>query len=139
MKCQYDTWDDETQEFTRVYELEDCLKAIRVRDQDNERQIARLIEENKLLKEECYRDEEIQKMQEEMAKITQDLHRGFPITEKENHAIIEWMHNHNNETHSGSYGGTIGGRYSYIFTPTSIGTVASVKCVCGEEFTFCDL
>ena len=29
--------------------------------------------------------------------------------------------------------GAIGGRMTYCFTPTSLGTVVKVKCACGEE------
>lgn len=29
--------------------------------------------------------------------------------------------------------GTIGGGRTYCFTPTSIGTIITVKCACGEE------
>lgn len=29
--------------------------------------------------------------------------------------------------------GAIGGRLTYSFTPTSIGTIATVKCACGYE------
>lgn len=34
--------------------------------------------------------------------------------------------------------GAIGGRLTYCFTPTSLGTIASVKCACGEEITLTD-
>jgi len=30
--------------------------------------------------------------------------------------------------------GAIGGGRTYCFTPTSIGTIITVKCTCGEEF-----
>ena len=36
-------------------------------------------------------------------------------------------------------GGCCGGRYTYQFVPTSIGTVGEVICSCGEKFTFQDL
>ncbi len=29
--------------------------------------------------------------------------------------------------------GAIGGQYTYLFTPTSIGVVVRVKCACGAE------
>lgn len=37
------------------------------------------------------------------------------------------------------YGGTIGGSYTYKFTPTSIGVFGTVECSCGERFDFSEL
>ena len=34
--------------------------------------------------------------------------------------------------------GVSGGRYTYLFTPTSIGTFGTIKCVCGEEYSFAE-
>ena len=66
---------------------------------------------------------------------------GFEPTEREDVKIREWKEKHNNEAHNGSYAyaGAIGGRYTYEFTPTSIGTIGVVKCICGAEFVFRDL
>lgn len=33
----------------------------------------------------------------------------------------------------GSYHGPLGGRYTFIFQPTNIGTFSAVKCACGVE------
>lgn len=64
----------------------------------------------------------------------------FDITENEQKAIDEWVEKHTQEKHNGShYSGAIGGRYTYEFTPTSIGTVGVIKCSCGDEFTFKEL
>ena len=52
---------------------------------------------------------------------------------------VNYPHNlkkHGSET---IYYGAIGGGMTYIFTPTSIGTVCKVKCSCGEEFCFREL
>lgn len=35
-------------------------------------------------------------------------------------------------------GGTIGGVYTYCFTPTTIGTVKTVKCACGHKMDLTD-
>ena len=61
-------------------------------------------------------------------------------------SIEEWKNKHAAEAHGvvtldhklRRYG-SVGGVYSYHFTPTSIGTVGKVKCSCGAEFTFQDL
>ena len=36
-------------------------------------------------------------------------------------------------------GGAIGGTFTYEFIPTSIGTIGTIKCTCGDSFTFEDL
>lgn len=38
----------------------------------------------------------------------------------------------------GLYSGAIGGRYTYSFTPTSIGTAVAVSCSCGEKLNATD-
>lgn len=37
-----------------------------------------------------------------------------------------------------TYTGAIGGRLTYSFTPTGLGTVVKVKCACGEEIDLTD-
>ncbi len=34
--------------------------------------------------------------------------------------------------------GAIGGRLTYCFTPTGLGTITVIKCVCGEEINVTD-
>jgi hypothetical protein len=61
-------------------------------------------------------------------------------TEKETKAISEWINKHIEEKHGGnSYAGAIGGRFSYNFTPTSIGEIGVIKCSCGDSFCFREL
>lgn len=96
--------------------------------------ISSLQEENKKLREEHYKNEELQQMKERVEKAEKDLYRGFPITEEEDKRLKEWINNHEKE-HSGGHG-CCGGKYSYIFLPTSIGTVGTVKCSCGKSFDF---
>ena len=127
-------------EFVMVHDLEECLQSIRVRNERNEETIKRLSEANKKLKEEHYKDEEIQKMQQKLDQMSADYHRGFPISEKEKEAIDAWKLTHEEEAHGGnSYSGSIGGRYSYHFVPTSVGTSGVVRCSCGAEFEFCEI
>ena len=134
----YNQYDTETGEFTEVYELEDCLKAIRVRNRDNEDIIKELKEENKALREGYYKDELIQKMQQKLDRMEEEYYRGFPISKEEENAIDEWKSNHDREAHNNSTAGAIGGRYSYYFVPTSIGVIGTIKCSCGAEFCFTD-
>lgn len=48
----------ETGKFVEVYDLDRCLESIKIRFQDNEREIERLLEENVKLKDELYKNSE---------------------------------------------------------------------------------
>lgn len=64
----------------------------------------------------------------------------FEITEDEQKNIIKWQNKHIKKKHKGNtYFGAIGGNWSYEFIPTSIGDIGTVKCDCGEKFTFREL
>lgn len=94
--------------------------------------------------EEWNKDEEIQKLKSEIESLQNKLWNArrysFEITPEEHEAIEEWKKKHVKEKHNGdAYAGAIGGRYKYIFVPTSIGTVGSIKCSCGETFCFSEL
>ena len=113
---------------------------------DNEETIKRLQGTIKNLKDEAYKDSELDSMKKELDTIRDDLYRGFPISEKEKKSIEEWRLKHEAEAHGRdtlekrlSAHGAIGGSYTYIFTPTSIGVVGEFKCSCGETFTFQDI
>lgn len=69
-----------------------------------------------------------------------DVAISFNISKKEWEAIKQWQEKHIKEKHNGNdYAGAIGGRYTYEFTPTSIGDIGAIKCGCGAEFTFKEL
>lgn len=129
-----------------VYDLDKALKAIKVRNMDNQDCIRYLESENKKLKEEKYKDKELLAMKTKLSIMQADYYRGFPISEKEQKNIKEWMDKHDKEVHGCHSaknklrrGGCIGGTYTYEFIPTSIGTIGTVKCSCGAEFTFQDM
>lgn len=114
--------------------------------QSKEETIEYLRKENKKIKDEAYKDSELNSMKKELEKTKEDLYRGFPISEKEEKAIEEWQLKHEAEAHGRktleqrlAAHGAIGGGYTYHFIPTSIGTIGTIKCSCGEEFTFQDL
>jgi len=52
---------------------------------------------------------------------------NFKLNEKQQEKLYAW---HNDCEHEG---GAIGGKISYIFTPTGLGTCLVVKCICGAE------
>lgn len=108
-----------------------------------EKRIKYLEEENKKLKDEHYKDSEMQRIEAELKEAKDDLCRGFPISKEEQERIREWQLEHDAEKHGLKTmeqrlraGGCIGGRYTYQFVPTSIGTVGEIVCSCGEKFTF---
>jgi len=113
------------------------------------KQLARieyLQNEVKQLKEEYSKDEEIQKMHQKLNKMSEDLHRGFPISTSEQESIDQWCKEHDEKVHGLNTldkklkaGGCIGGRYTYHFVPTSIGTIGTIECSCGASFTFQNL
>lgn len=103
--------------------------------------------ENKVKKmeeqlEEYNKDTEIQKLKKEIEDLKNELAYGskFEITAEENEKIKEWINKHIEEKHNGNrYAGAIGGQFIYEFIPTSIGTVGTIKCSCGDSFCFCEL
>lgn len=105
-----------------------------------------LEKQNQELRDEKYKDNELSRMESELKTMKEDYYRGFPISEEEQKSIREWMNKHDEEVHHArtlddklKLGGCCGGRYTYEFTPTSIGTIGTVKCSCGAKFTFQDM
>ena len=70
-------------EFIEVLPIEKCVKSILSRVDSYEDTIERLKEENRKLKDEVWKDEELQNMKEQLDKMKSDYNRGFNITEKE--------------------------------------------------------
>lgn len=77
-------------EFIEVPPVEKCVKSILCRVEAYEDTIKRLKEENRKLKDEVWKDEELQNMKEQLDKMKSDYNRGFNITEEEDTAIKEW-------------------------------------------------
>ena len=126
--------------------VEDAFKTIQERINILESQNKRLIKEIGRLKSEHYKDEKLSTMETQLESMKKDYYRGFPISEEEQKSIREWMKKHDEEVHHAhtlvdklKLNGCCGGRYIYEFIPTSIGTIGSVKCSCGAEFTFQDI
>ncbi len=142
----YATADPFTESMCRVYELDKALKAIKVRNMDDMDYIKRLEKENEDLKNNAYKDKELAAMRDELNKMKSEYYRGFPISEDEENKINEWIETHEREVHGiKTYADKLashrccGGSYTYEFVPTSIGTIGTVRCNCGAEFTFKDM
>lgn len=56
---------------------------------------------------------------------------SFTISDDEIARCETWQASHEKECKFGSKTGTIGDRYSYVFTPTALGTIVSIQCPCG--------
>ena len=136
IKSKYTSYNLEKDEYITVHPFEECLMSIQKRYQDAEAEIEKLEKENKALKDEHYKDEELKRIQEELTSLRRARYRGFPISEEEQEKIKEWQRKHDKEVHSVTNVTAIGGKYTYEFIPTSIGTFGSVKCVCGAKFDF---
>lgn len=93
------------------------------------------------MRDEKWRDEELQKLQAENDRLQEQLRHCFRISADELEVINNWIEDHSsNVHHCTGQGGVCGGMFSYIFTPTSVGTVGTIKCtLCGEIFTFSDV
>ena len=129
-----------------MHDVTQTLDAIKREFDSQNAHIIYLTNQNKKLKEEHYKDTELQKMKEELERVRADMYRGFPISAEEEKRIKEWQDKHDAEVHGLKTlkervraGGCIGGRYSYEFVSTSIGVIGIVKCNCGAKFTFQDL
>jgi hypothetical protein len=95
------------------------------------------------LKDENYKDTELAALKEEMEDYKEQLLHGFGISQEEYDSICEWKRKHEEEVHGAKtfdqhlrLQGVSGGRYTYIFVPTAIGTSGVVRCSCGAEFEF---
>ena len=103
----------------------------------------KLIKENDELKNNAYKDKELTSMRNELNEMKSEYYRGLPTSEYEEKKINEWIEQHEREAHGiKTYAdklashGRCGDSYTYEFVPTSIGTVGTVRCRCGAEFTF---
>ena len=61
--------------------------------------------------------------------------RKFQLTEEEYKAIEKWANTHECSCKHGNIPSRscCGGEISVIFTPTTIGTAISARCICGDE------
>lgn len=57
----------------------------------------------------------------------------FKLTDEQLKKYMNWA------GHCRYQAGTIGGKHSFVFTPTGVGTILSVACICGEELELTDV
>ena len=100
--------------------------------------IEELREEIKKVKEETYRDEEVARLNAQIASLREEIYYGFAITKAESDKIQEWKQKHDAEEHKNpkGYHGVSGGGYTYKFYPTAIGTFWNCTCdTCARKAT----
>ena len=105
------------------------------------------LNENKKLKEKNYKDEELAAMKQEVEEMKKALSRSFLVSEDEWKRINEWKHKHEIEKHGldtdekrMNAHGCCGGNWKFVFLPTSLGVIGTVKCeTCGEEYCFAEI
>jgi len=65
----------------------------------------------------------------------------FEIDENDTVKILKWANEHNENCpfEDPDKVGAIGGRFTYCFTPTSLGCIVVIKCACGEELNLTNI
>ena len=132
-------------EYMEVETVDKCMKMLRYRFDDQKKTIDNLRNQIKELTDSQYKDKKLQEMKAELDKMQREYNRGFSITDDEWKTIETWKEKHDREVHgltecNEKVGGTIGGRYTFEFIPTTIGIIGIIKCgSCGEKFVFREL
>ena len=120
--------------FNKTY-INDAFKQIKEQIDDLLEENKALRKENKELKSAHYKDKEIKKMKASVDECDKALKRGFPIWDEWQKKIDKWKDEHDKE-HITPTPRKYTHHYSYIFTPSPVGTIGTIRCSCGEEFCF---
>ncbi|MGN0437000.1 MAG: hypothetical protein ACI4F4_00635 [Lachnospiraceae bacterium] len=124
-------------ELVNVPPIDELCACLKEKFLKQEKRNEYLQEEINKLKSGIFEKEELARMRREYDAMRDDNQRGFPITKEENDGINNWIMDHEKK-HKGGHG-VSGGKYTYEFTPTGIGTVGLIRCICGKSFCFRDL
>ena len=124
-------------EFLRVEDLDTVCEQLKSIFDNQAAENSRLHENLQAITDKKWKDEELQKLKKERDDALADMYRGFSITQAEHDKINAWKKEHDENQHGLKTdmercraGGAIGGRYSFDFTGTSIGTFGT--CYCGS-------
>lgn len=124
----------------RIQKMEKFIHQQKVDLNSTENTIRQMEREIERLRSEAYKDEALQDANETIELLRKAFDKSFTISEEEYAEIENWKKQHELEAHNGAgTTGAIGGRYTYSFTPTSLGTVGTIHCSCGAEFTFSEI
>ena len=119
--------------FKTIHPLDESLDSIKTRFEELIQANQSLFGQLQELKQEKWADERLIEMKDKLKTMSEEYYRGFPISAETESRINEWKKNHRHNS------GAIGGTLTYEFIPTSIGTIGTIKCACGDSFTFEDL
>ena len=129
--------------YVKVPKIDDLCLALKEKFLSQQETIDKLKKENKRIKDEKYASEELLKMKKQLDDMRKEYYNGFPISDEEVKTINNWKREHDREKHNAATSeerlkleGAAGGRFKYIFNPTSLGVVCKIKCNCGDEFCF---
>jgi len=129
----YSTYDEEEGCSHRIERLDDAIRSIQVRFTDLTKEVEELRDENKHLKNEHYKDEELRRMKQELDNARIDLLRGFPIFPHEKEIIDKFVFAHSTDPKHPAKGVS----FYYTFTPTEVGIFGKITCAyCGETCCF---
>lgn len=125
--------------------VKECLEFIEKENAKKDGIIDFFRKRNEYIESEKYKDEELSRMKQELEEMRKSYCLGFPISKEEKATIEAWKKKHDEEAHGFTTfeqrlktEGVSGGRYTYIFIPTAIGTIGRIRCSCGAEFEFTD-
>lgn len=101
-----------------------------------ENYILSLESELRTLKDEKWKDKEVQRLKEENERLRQANLNGFPISENQNKLLNKWIDQHYTNRHQApadskrriDMQGVSGGLFTYVFLPTAIGTSGTCRC-----------
>ena len=124
-----------------VGSVDDICNSIRERIESAEDAAERAQEQMREMRDEKWKDKELQAMKEQLDAVRERLRCGFGISKDETNAINAWKDQHWTNRHNAPdtntrmrQQGAIGGSFEYKFVPTSIGTAGSVCCAtCMEK------
>lgn len=124
-----------------ILPIQDICEMLIIKFNKQDELIERLKNKINELEQANWKDKELQQMKEELTRTKEEANLGFRISKEEFEAATKWMYEHEKEKHCDpdrkfSRGGAIGGSYTWEFTPTGIGTFGSIRCSCGDSFTF---
>lgn len=124
----------------QIPEIDELCTVLKRKFLDQDRIIEHLRKENQKLKDGIWEKEEVSKLKREYEGMKRKYYNAFIVTDEQWDKIHEWQDKHTKEKHNDNAmrGGAIGGVYTYEFVPTSIYCFGTIKCSCGDSFTFAE-
>lgn len=116
-------------EYIDIPPIEKLCKALQIKFKDQEEEVERWKKKYEELRNS---DKEYIRLKKDAEEARRMLYNGFGITDEEDKKIDEWIDNHRKNNKGTHF-------FSYVFTPTSLGTTGEIKCKCGESFQFREL